>query len=115
MHLGFFVQDAHCNSRGGLHGGVIATLSDNAMGMSLAHALVSRGSKAESILTASLALDYVGSAAKGNWVEIAPTVVQSGTRSGVVTALVHADGRIVARANASFRFRTTGSPRREPE
>jgi acyl-coenzyme A thioesterase PaaI-like protein len=35
FRLGIVIADAHCNSRGMLHGGVIATLADNACGLSL--------------------------------------------------------------------------------
>jgi len=34
LEIGLWLREVHCNSRGFLHGGVIAALADNAMGLS---------------------------------------------------------------------------------
>lgn len=100
----------HCNGRGMLHGGVIASLADNAMGLSLGVAVEHGGGElpvremAKGIVTTSLAVDYLGIAEIGQWVEIAPRVVHVGRGSGVTDAMVTADGKTIARANASFRI-----------
>ena len=105
FQLGFVLAPAHCNSRGFLHGGVIATLADNAMGLSLATALGARGARpAGGAVTTHLGVDYVGTAELGQWILIAPRVVKSGRTSGVVDALVTADGKPIARADATFRI-----------
>ena len=97
--LGLVIGEAHCNSRGFLHGGVIAALADNAMGLSLW-----RGAgDAKGIVTTALALDYIGTGKLGQWLEIAPRIVSSRKSSGVVDAIVSADGGVIARANATFR------------
>lgn len=93
--------DAHANSRGGLHGGVIATLADNAMGLTLS---LSPGGTPKGFVTTSLSVDYLDAAKAGQWVVIAPRLIKRGKASGVVDALVFADGAIIARANASFRI-----------
>ncbi len=98
--LGMFIQDAHCNSRGMPHGGVIATLADNACGLSLGLAL---GGAPQGIVTTSLAVDYVAAAKIGQWLEIIPRIIKAGKSSGVVDALITADNSVIARANASFR------------
>ncbi len=105
FRLGIIVGDAHCNSRGMLHGGVIATLADNACGLTLGLALgASKPSMSKpSIVTTSLAVDYVSASKLGQWLEVAPRIVKVGKSSGVVDALILADGDVVARANASFR------------
>jgi uncharacterized protein (TIGR00369 family) len=100
FRLGTVIAEAHCNSRGMLHGGVIATLADNACGLSLGLAL---GGRPGSVVTTSLAVDYVGAAKLGQWLEVVPRVVKAGKSTGVVDALVTADGEIIARANATFR------------
>lgn len=100
FQLGIVIAGAHCNTRGTLHGGVMATLADNACGLTLGMAL---GSGAKGIFTTSLAIDYVGPGKLGQWLEISPRIVKAGKSSGVVDALVTADGDVIARANASFR------------
>jgi uncharacterized protein (TIGR00369 family) len=106
VRIGFHLEAQHCNARGMLHGGVIAALADNAMGLSLGVVL---GEKAKiagvsGIVTTSLSVDYLGAARMGQWIEIAPRVVKASSGSGVVDALITADGETIARANASFRI-----------
>jgi uncharacterized protein (TIGR00369 family) len=97
VQLAVRISPAHCNARGFLHGGVIASLADNAMGLSLAAATGS------SAVTVSLTVDYVRSAAAGQWLQVEPRVIRSGGKLGFVDALVTADGETIARANATFR------------
>lgn len=102
--LGFVVRDAHCNARGLLHGGVAAALADNAMGLSLGQALRHRG-LAEGlggIATTSLGIDYIAPARPGQWVEIISRVLKTSKASGLVDALITADGSLTARAHAAF-------------
>jgi acyl-coenzyme A thioesterase PaaI-like protein len=89
-----------------LHGGVIAALADNAMGLSLGAALgeAAKIAGVSGIVTTSLSVDYLGVAQQGQWIEIAPRVVKASSGSGVVDALITADGDTIARANASFRI-----------
>ena len=102
--LGFEIRAAHTNSRGLLHGGVIAAMTDNAMGLSVATvARAARGETATSPITTSLSIDYLGRAALGQWLEIDTQFVHLGKQQAVAQALVTADGQIVARANATFR------------
>jgi uncharacterized protein (TIGR00369 family) len=100
FRLGLIIAEAHCNSRHMLHGGVIAALADNAMGLTLAYV----SGRVGSVVTTSLAVDYFGLGKSGQWLEIAPRLVSAGKSSGIVDALVSADGTVVARANASFRI-----------
>jgi uncharacterized protein (TIGR00369 family) len=102
VQLGLWVREAHCNSRGFLHGGVVATLADNAMGISC----VAGHHAARSALTVSLSLDYVATAKIGQWLLIEPRVVRTGSTLGFVDALVTADGDTIARASATFRMLT---------
>lgn len=100
FRLAILVGEQHKNTRGILHGGVIATLSDNACGLTLGLAL---GGSPQGIVTTSLAVDYVGVTRIGQWLVVTPRVIKAGKSSGVVDALITADGEVVARANASFR------------
>jgi uncharacterized protein (TIGR00369 family) len=97
VQLAVRISPAHCNTRGFLHGGVIASLADNAMGLSLAEVTGS------SAVTVSLTVDYVRSAAPGQWLQVEPRVIRAGGKLGFVDALVTADGETIARANATFR------------
>ncbi len=102
------VREQHCNSRGFLHGGVIAGLTDNAMGLSVHRAAQVRGRSIDGgALTLGLAVDYLSVAKQGDWIETHCRVHALGRSIGVVDCLVvDADDRRIARANASFRIRT---------
>ncbi len=102
VELAIRIAPAHCNGRGFLHGGVIAALADNAMGLSLAQDSHSAGGTRRGAVTMSLSVDYVRRAEPGQWLIIAPRVVKAGRRTGTVDALITADGETVARANATF-------------
>jgi uncharacterized protein (TIGR00369 family) len=99
VQIGLRLGPAHCNSRGFLHGGVIAALADNAMGLSCGTLLPS----VEGLVTVTLGVDYVGSASIGQWIQIEPRVVKAGRSMAFADALVTADGAVIARANAAFR------------
>jgi uncharacterized protein (TIGR00369 family) len=99
VQIGLRLAPAHCNSRAMVHGGVIASLADNAMGMSYAAAL----DAPTGIVTVSLTVDYVGAAKVGQWLQVEPRVIRAGKAMGFVDALVTADGVTVARASATFR------------
>jgi uncharacterized protein (TIGR00369 family) len=102
--IGFHLAAPHCNSRGLLHGGVIAALADNAMGLSYTAAHARTFGEGGKPLTVSLNIDYVASASIGQWVEVMPRVVKAGRSMGFVEAHVMADGVPVARASATFRM-----------
>jgi uncharacterized protein (TIGR00369 family) len=97
--LGLTINAAHCNGRGFLHGGVIAALADNAMGL----AYVDAQKDTQSALTLSLSVDYAGVGQQGQWLEITPRLIRAGRSIGFVDALITADGAVIARANASFK------------
>ncbi len=94
--LGLRVAAAHCNSRGLVHGGVVAALADNVMGIACAAV------KPVAPVTANLAVDYLGSARVGQWLEFVPVVDKVGGTLGFATCRVSADGKLCARAHATF-------------
>ncbi|MFC0241378.1 PaaI family thioesterase [Rhodopseudomonas telluris] len=96
--LGLRIREAHTNSRGLAHGGLITALADNAMGYSCGLKL----GGAARLLTASLAIDFIGSARIGQWLQIEPEVIKIGRTLCVAQCFVTADGTRCARANGSF-------------
>ena len=100
IELGVWLREAHCNSRGFVHGGVIATLADNAMGLSC----VACHPGVKGALTVSLNVDYVATAKLGQWLQIAPRVLKAGSSLSFADALITADTEIIARASATFRM-----------
>jgi uncharacterized protein (TIGR00369 family) len=82
-----------------LHGGVLSTLCDNAMGI----ACVLAAGDGTGLVTVHLSVDFLGAAREGQWLEIAATPTQSGRTLSFASAEAAADGRIIGRATALFR------------
>ena len=97
--IGLRLARPHTNSRGLIHGGLIAALSDNAMGYSCAHVM----DGASSLVTIGLALDFIGTAQVGQWLSVETDVIKTGSTICFAQSLIKADGLVIARANATFR------------
>ncbi|MBI3701055.1 MAG: PaaI family thioesterase [Afipia sp.] len=91
----------HTNSRGMVHGGLISTLADNAMGLSCGLHIKEPGSR---LVTISLSVDFLSSASVGQWLEVATNFVKTGGSICFAQSLVTADGEPCARANATFKI-----------
>ena len=70
--IGLRLAKPHTNSRGLIHGGLIAALADAAMGYSCAHQM----GNVSSLVTIGLAVDFIGSAKIGQWLTIESDVDQ---------------------------------------
>jgi uncharacterized protein (TIGR00369 family) len=101
--LGVRAGEAHANGRGFVHGGLIAAMADNAMGLSCARALEASGGAAGGLVTVNLTLDFLGTALKGQWLEFDTVFVKPGRTLCFAQAFVTADGKPCARANSVFR------------
>jgi uncharacterized protein (TIGR00369 family) len=97
--LGLRLAKAHTNARGLIHGGLIASLADNAMGYSCAQAT----GWITSFVTVSLAVDYVGSGQIGQWLAVECEVIKTGSTLCFAQSLIKADEVVIARANGTFR------------
>jgi uncharacterized protein (TIGR00369 family) len=97
--MGLRLAKPHTNARGLIHGGLIASLADNAMGYSCAQAL----GWASSLVTISLAVDFVGSAEIGRWLVVESEVIRTGSTICFAQSLIKADDAVIARANGTFR------------
>ena len=102
--VGLRVLDKHTNASGTVHGGLVATLADVSMGYVAA---VSKTppvdlSPDEISVTASLGIDFVGTAQVGEWVESHVDVVKAGSRLAFANARIAVDGACVASARAVF-------------
>jgi uncharacterized protein (TIGR00369 family) len=104
--IGLRLAKPHTNGRGLVHGGLIAALSDNAMGYSCALVM----GWTMSLVTISLAVDFVGSANVGQWLTVETDVIKTGTTICFAQSLIKADDVVIARANGTFRV----VPKTEP-
>ena len=105
LYLALEIREAHCNSRGFAHGGLISALADYAMGHSaVLQARRRAGSEKASAVTVSLTLDFIDSAQVGDCVEFQPTVLKVGRTLAFVDCRVVCGDRLIARGSATFRM-----------
>ena len=97
--LGLWLAKPHTNARGFVHGGLIAALTDKAMGHSCGYQM--RG--AVSLVTVSMAIDFISSAQIGQWLTVETDVIKTGSTICFAQSLVKAGDAVIARANATFR------------
>lgn len=103
--LGFRVAEHHLNPVGVCNGGAMATFAD----MQIVAVHTGAGTTRKHAPTISLALDYVGTAPLGAWIEASVTLVKQ-TRNMIFTqALITADGQVVARSNGIYRHYSLAS------
>jgi uncharacterized protein (TIGR00369 family) len=101
--LGLRLATPHTNARGFAHGGLIAALTDKAMGHSCGYKM---RSATASLVTVSMAIDFIGSAQIGQWITVETDVIKTGSTLCFAQCVVKADDVVIARANATFRVVT---------
>lgn len=98
LEIGLLVGERHCNSRGTVHGGVLATLADIGMG----YLMVFGHEPPRRMTTASLNIDYTGSAKVGDWIDVRMDVPKIGRQIAFANARLLVGDKQVARASAVF-------------
>lgn len=102
--IGLYAREPHTNSRGMVHGGLIAALADNAMGLSCVQVLIGEGRKPEGgLVTVSMATDFIGAAKLGQWVAFDTQYVKTGRTLCFAQAFITADSEVIGRADARFK------------
>ena len=103
LRLGLFLSTAHCNSRGLVHGGLISTLADNAMGLSCVQVMQAADIEVLGLVTMSLRTDYINTASLGEWLVVDTDYVKCGKSICFTRALIRAGERVIAKADATFK------------
>ncbi|MDP3815515.1 PaaI family thioesterase [Pseudomonas sp.] len=96
--IGLRAEEKHCNARGLVHGGVLSSLADIALGYNAAFA----GEQPTPMVTASLTIDYAGAAKLGDWIEIETDVQKVGRSLAFANCYFLVGATRIARASAVF-------------
>ena len=96
--LGLRVEKKHCNMRGTLHGGILATLADVALGYTIAFST----NPPTGLITANLTLDFAGTAKIGDWLEARVDVQKKGSRLAFANCYISVGDSRIVRASAVF-------------
>lgn len=98
LAIGLRAGAKHCNSRGTVHGGMLATLADVALGYTMAFSSDPPGN----LVTANLSLDYAGTAKIGDWLEAHVDIQKQGSRLSFANCYILVGERRIVRASAVF-------------
>lgn len=96
--IGLRASEKHTNSRGTVHGGVLATIGDIALGYTMAFS----SDPPRRATTASLTIDYIGSAKAGDWIEARVDKCKIGKTLAFANAYLTVNDTQVARVSAVF-------------
>lgn len=109
--LALRAETKHCNMRGTVHGGILATLADITIGYSLAFST----EPPTAAVTTNLTLDFLSSASSGDWLEATVEFHKLGSRVAFgncyISKLIGDTRERIVRASAVFLV--TGSLSRE--
>jgi acyl-coenzyme A thioesterase 13 len=96
--IGLRAAEKHTNSRGTVHGGVLATIGDIALGYTMAFS----SDPPRRATTASLTIDYIGSAKTGDWIEARVDKYKIKKTLAFANAYLTVNDAQVARVSAIF-------------
>jgi acyl-coenzyme A thioesterase 13 len=96
--IGFRAEEKHCNARGLVHGGVLSSLADIALGYNVAF----QGDEPTPVVTASLTIDYAGSAKLGDWIEVETEIQKTGKRMAFANCYFNLGSTRIVRASGVF-------------
>jgi uncharacterized protein (TIGR00369 family) len=96
--LAFRAEAQHANRYGVVHGGMLATLADTAIGANLART----GTTVETTLTLNLTLDYIAGARIDDWLEAHVVLTKERGKVRFGECEVRCDERLLVRASAVF-------------
>jgi len=98
LQIGLRAERKHCNQRGTVHGGILATLADIALGYAMAFATTPPAN----LVTANLSLDFAGAAREGDWLETRVDIQKQGSRLAFGNCYITRDAERIVRASAVF-------------
>lgn len=96
--IGLRAQEKHCNARGLVHGGVFSSLADVALGYNAAF----QGEEPTPLVTASLSIDFAGSAKLGEWIEVHTDTQKVGKSMAFANCYFWVGTKRIVRASGVF-------------
>ncbi len=92
------VVEKHLNTRGIVHGGMLVTLADSALGINLAYF----GDPPRPMVTVSLTTDFVYAANLGDWIEAHADIQKIGARLAFANCYLQVGDKRILRASGVF-------------
>lgn len=96
--LGLLIQKKHTNMIGVVHGGLLVTMADTAMGYILSRAT----EPPQKIVTVNLSTDFLRSAKEGDWIEAHVSILKIGSRLSYADCQLICNKQTILRSSGVF-------------
>ena len=104
LEVALRIDGSHLNMQGVVHGGMLTTLADGALGLNIGLAQVRARGRRQAQVTVSLNADFLSSAKAGDWLEAQVSITRLGQRMAFANCDLRVGDKQVLRANAVFAF-----------
>ncbi len=98
MKIGLRVLEHHLNARGAVHGGMLMTMADIALG----YAMATSAEPPVQAVTAQISTDFAGSARLGDWIESSADIQKVGRTLAFCNVYLHVGDQRIVRASGIF-------------
>lgn len=98
MKIGLRVLEHHLNARGGVHGGLLMTMADIALG----YAMATSADPPVNAVTAQISTDFAGSAKLGDWIESSADIQKVGRTLAFCNVYLKVGDQRIIRASGIF-------------
>ena len=105
------VQEQHLNTRGIAHGGMLMTLADSALGISLSNTR----NPPLPMVTVTMSTDFLQVASPGDWLEAKVEVDRVGKRLAYATCYLYVGDKRILRASGVFALVSPVKPKEDFE
>lgn len=98
MKIGLRVLEHHLNARGVVHGGMLMTMADIALG----YAMATSAEPPVQAVTAQISTDFAGSARLGDWIESSADIQKVGRTLAFCNVYLQVGDQRIIRASGIF-------------
>jgi len=98
LSIGLRVQEHHLNARGLVHGGLLMTMADIALG----YAMATSADPPIAAVTSQLSADFAGGARLGDWIESSADIQKVGRSLAFANIYLHVNGERIVRASGVY-------------
>lgn len=109
--IGLRAAEKHANMRGFVHGGVLASMADIALGYSTSFS----SDRPRPHVTASLTINYISAARTGDWIEARVEIMKTGKSMAFANCRLTVGETAIAHASGVFSVVTEGSQDEMPK
>lgn len=109
--VGLRIEERHTNTRGIVHGGMLVTLADSALGRNMN---LTRKTHA-AMVSVNLSTDFIGAAKVGDWLEAHVEIRKHGARLSFAECQLRVGDKVVVRCSGVFAVVEPVAPKEVPE